>query len=76
MNDSEIGPGERVKDVQFTEDTIAVDLVDGRTIVVPLAPVQARLRFDGKRKTRNIRTTEQRIRWRNHNALTQEGHFE
>ena len=37
MHASEIKPGERVKDVQFTEDTIAVDLVDGRTIVVPLA---------------------------------------
>ena len=37
MNDSAVKPGERVKDVQFTEDTIAVDLVDGRTIVVPLA---------------------------------------
>jgi hypothetical protein len=37
MHDSEIRPGERVKDVQFTEDTIAVDLLDGRTIVVPLA---------------------------------------
>ena len=37
MHDSEIRPGERVKNVQFTEDTIAVDLVDGRTIVVPLA---------------------------------------
>ena len=36
MHDSEMRPGERVKDVQFTEDTIAVDLVDGRTIVVPL----------------------------------------
>ena len=37
MHDSDIRPGERVKDVRFTEDTIAVDLVDGRTIVVPLA---------------------------------------
>jgi hypothetical protein len=37
MRDSEVKPGERVKDVQFTEDTIAVDLIDGRTIVVPLA---------------------------------------
>jgi len=27
---------ERVKSVSFTEDTIAVDLMDGRTIVVPL----------------------------------------
>ena len=37
MHDSEIRPGERVKDVQFTEDTITVDLLDGRSIVVPLA---------------------------------------
>lgn len=28
---------ERVKDVSFTEETISVDLIDGRTIVVPLA---------------------------------------
>jgi hypothetical protein len=27
---------ERVKQVLFTEDTISVDLVDGRTITVPL----------------------------------------
>lgn len=27
---------ERVKNVSFTEDTISVDLMDGRTIVVPL----------------------------------------
>lgn len=27
---------ERVKDVQFTEDTISVDLMDGRSITVPL----------------------------------------
>lgn len=27
---------ERVKNVSFTEDTIAVDLMDGRAIVVPL----------------------------------------
>ena len=36
MQTSEIKPGERVKDVSFTEDTLAVDLVDGRTIVVPV----------------------------------------
>jgi hypothetical protein len=36
MQDSEVRPGERVKDVHFTEDTLAVDLIDGRTIVVPL----------------------------------------
>ena len=37
MHGSDVKPGERVKNVHFTEDTIAVDLVDGRTIVVPLA---------------------------------------
>ena len=37
MHGSDVRPGERVKNVHFTEDTIAVDLIDGRTIVVPLA---------------------------------------
>ena len=36
MRDSEPKPGERVKDVHFTDDTLAVDLLDGRTIIVPL----------------------------------------
>jgi hypothetical protein len=36
MHDSAIKPGERVKDVHLTEDRLAVDLIDGRTIVVPL----------------------------------------
>jgi hypothetical protein len=36
MQGSEIMPGERVKNVSFTEDTLSVDLVDGRTIVAPL----------------------------------------
>lgn len=30
-------PGERVKDVRLSEDTLRVDLLDGRTITVPLA---------------------------------------
>ena len=30
-------PGECVKDVRFDEDNISVDLMDGRTITVPLA---------------------------------------
>ena len=30
-------PGEKVKHVFFTEDTLGVDLLDGRTILVPLA---------------------------------------
>ena len=36
MHGSEVKPGERVKDVHFTEDTLAVALLDGRTIIVPL----------------------------------------
>lgn len=36
MKGSEVKPGERVKDVHFTEDTMAVGLVDGRTIIVPV----------------------------------------
>jgi hypothetical protein len=37
MNTLDIKPGERVKDVHFTEDNLSVDLIDGRTIAVPLA---------------------------------------
>ena len=37
MNTLDIKPGERVKDVYFTEDNLSVDLIDGRTITVPLA---------------------------------------
>ena len=37
MSISQINPGERVKDVHFTEDSLSVDLMDGRTISVPLA---------------------------------------
>ncbi len=36
MKNSEIRPGERVKDVHVTDDTLSVDLVEGRTIIVPL----------------------------------------
>jgi hypothetical protein len=54
MQGSEIKPGERVKDVRFTEDTIAADLMDGRTIIVPLA-WYPRL-FNA--------TSEQRLNWR------------
>jgi hypothetical protein len=35
MQASEIKPGERVKNIHLAEDTMAVDLADGRTIVVP-----------------------------------------
>ncbi len=37
MNTSESRPGERVRGVRFTEDALVVDLLDGRTISVPLA---------------------------------------
>lgn len=36
MSTLAIKTDERVKNVSFTEDTISVDLMDGRTIVVPL----------------------------------------
>ena len=36
MKTSELKPGERVKDVRVTDDALTVDLVDGRTITVPL----------------------------------------
>lgn len=37
MSISDNKPGERVKNVHFTEDSLSVDLMDGRTISVPLA---------------------------------------
>ena len=33
----DVSPGERVKTVRCTKDTLQVDLLDGRTIIVPLA---------------------------------------
>lgn len=36
MTTLDIKPGEGVKDVHVTEDTLSVDLIDGRTITVPL----------------------------------------
>jgi hypothetical protein len=36
MKHLELNPGERVKEVRFSDDTISVDLIDGRTITVPL----------------------------------------
>ncbi len=37
MNTSEPKPGEKVKHVRFSDDELIVDLLDGRTISVPLA---------------------------------------
>ena len=36
MSTSELRAGEVVRDVHFSDDTLSVDLVDGRTITVPL----------------------------------------
>ena len=36
MSTSDVKPGERIKDVRFTDDELVVDLLDGRTISVPL----------------------------------------
>ena len=36
MSPWERRPGERVRDVRFTENVLVVDLLDGRTISVPL----------------------------------------
>lgn len=37
MSISAIKPGERIKDANFSEDSLSVDSRDGRTISVPLA---------------------------------------
>ena len=37
MSTSQPSPGEAVKDVHCSEDSLTVDLLDGRTISVPLA---------------------------------------
>ena len=53
MNASHLNSGERVRDVHVTEDTLAVDLADGRTIIVPLTWYPRLLSA----------TMEQRSRW-------------
>ena len=54
MGTSEGRPGVRVKDVRFTDDLLAVDLLDGRTIFVPLVWYPRLLSA----------TPEQRANWR------------
>jgi hypothetical protein len=53
MSATEPRPGERVKDVRFTNDEMSVDLIDGRTITVPLAWYPRLLHA----------TPEQRLKW-------------
>ena len=47
-------PGERIKDLRFTDDLLSVDLLDGRTISVPLVWYPRLL----------AATPEQRANWR------------
>jgi hypothetical protein len=54
MSTSERRPGERVRDVRFTEDVLVVDLLDGRSISVPLVWYPRLL----------AATPEQRAKWR------------
>ncbi len=37
MSTSHLSPGEQVRDVRLSDDSLSVDLMDGRTITVPLA---------------------------------------
>jgi len=37
MTTSDPSPGERVRDVRFSAESFSVDLMDGRTITVPLS---------------------------------------
>lgn len=37
MTTLDIRPGEQVRAVRITDDVLSVDLLDGRTIIVPLA---------------------------------------
>jgi len=54
MPTTDIRPGERVKDAHLTEDTLSVDLMDGRTITVPLVWYPRLLHA----------TPQQRMNWR------------
>ena len=53
MSASHPNAGERVRDVRLTDDTLAVDLLDGRTIIVPLTWYPRLLNA----------TEEQRLHW-------------
>ena len=52
MSASHSNSGERVRDVHFTEDTLAVDLSDGRTIIVPLTWYPRLLNASEEQRTR------------------------
>lgn len=54
MSTSLLNAGERVRDVRVTDDSLAVDLLDGRTIIVPLAWYPRLLKA----------TAEQRSHWK------------
>ena len=52
MNTSEAGAGDRILDVRFDDDTMSVDLADGRTITVALAMYPALLHASGGQRAR------------------------
>ena len=54
MTTSDLKAGEGVKDVHLSEEALSVDLIDGRTITVPLAWYPRLLHA----------TTEERANWR------------
>ena len=50
MSVTAIKVDERVKNVHFTEDTLSVDLMDGRTITVPLVWYPRLLKAESKQR--------------------------
>ena len=54
MTTSDLKAGERAKDIHLDEEALSVDLIDGRTITVPLAWYPRLLHA----------TAEQRANWR------------
>lgn len=55
--------GERVRGVHFTEDSLAVDLADGRTITVPLAWFPRLLNAPPQRANWNLSAAGYGIHW-------------
>ena len=72
MNTYDVPAGERVKNVHFTDDTLSVDLVDGRTIVVPIVFFVARAYY----RRMHTRESKWNAVMRDHLTTTQqtEGH--
>jgi hypothetical protein len=50
MRNMDVYPGERIKNVHCTRDSPRVDLVDGRTIIVPIAWYPCLLRATARQR--------------------------